>query len=550
MFKNYFMLNRFIVEANEILSGARITNIFSGEKNKLVFSLNREDQYLFLEVSVNPGFPFINLSHSSSNDAHSRKNRASFFSEHLPSIFKSIEIAEDDRIIKIKLESCSLYFAIRGKYTNVYLINDNLGVDSFKKCSEDIKEEFVKEIQNKEFIQAFNIPDFSGIVNLTEFKQKYPFIGKEIIAETDFRNEKKTVSEFKEILQKILIEILIEKPAVFISREENQISVAVTTFHIFPYSGKKIFDNLIDAFNFYFRESFYLEEISEKKKVIQKYLERELGKVSSKINSSKSAAERESREEEYNRIGNLLLININSIKKGMKEIEVDDIYNNNMPEIIKLNSSLLPRQNADYYFKKSKSEKIGFSKSREIYKSAKNKFDLLKRIEKRFLQTENLKEYNLIMKELNLTTEKTKSTQEDIKNKPALMAGKFRHYLVDGKFNIYVGKDSQTNDLLTTKFAKQNDYWFHARGVSGSHLVLKIENAKEPVPKNILKKAASLAAYHSKAKTAGLVPVSYTQKKYVIKKKGMEPGKVALLKEDVLLVEPGIPKGCEYIKVE
>jgi predicted ribosome quality control (RQC) complex YloA/Tae2 family protein len=544
MFKNYFILNRFITEINEILSGARVNNVFSKEKNKLIISLNKEDVYLFLEVSVNPGFPFINLFEISSVETYPRKNRISFFSDYLPSSFKSIEIAEDDRIIRINLENCSLYFAIRGKYTNVYLVDNKTNTISFKKSNEDIKEEFIREIKKRKFISAFNIPDFTGINNLIELKEVYPIIGKEILAEADFRTEKKTVSEIKETIKKILLEILTEKPAVFISKEESQISVAVASFHIFSFSEKKIFDSLIEAFNYYFSKRFYLEEISGKKKVIQKYLERELGKVTSKINNARSFKEKGSKEEEYNKLGNLLLININFIKKGMKEIEVKDIYNNNSPIIIKLKPSLLPKQNADFYFEKAKSEKTSFNKSKEIYKAAESRLNQLKQIEERFLQTESLKEYNLIMKELHLTTEKTKSSGgEDLKTK-------FRHYLVDGKYNIYVGKDSQTNDLLTTKFAKQNDYWFHARGVSGSHLVLRTENTKEPVPKNILKKAASLAAYHSKAKTSGLVPVSYTQKKYVVKKKGMEPGKVALLKEEVLLVEPGIPKGCEYIKAE
>ena len=113
---------------------------------------------------------------------------------------------------------------------------------------------------------------------------------------------------------------------------------------------------------------------------------------------------------------------------------------------------------------------------------------------------------------------------------------------------MYVGKDSKNNDLLTTKFAKQNDYWFHARSVSGSNVVLRVENTKEAIPKNVLKRTAALAAYHSKAKTAGVVPVAYTFKKYVIKKKGFPIGTVHLLKEDVLLVKPEIPKGCEFVK--
>ena len=115
---------------------------------------------------------------------------------------------------------------------------------------------------------------------------------------------------------------------------------------------------------------------------------------------------------------------------------------------------------------------------------------------------------------------------------------------------MYVGKDSKNNDLLTTRFAKQNDYWFHARSVSGSHVVLRVDNTKEVVPKNILKKVASLAAFHSKAKTAGVVPVAYTFKKYVVKKKADPVGTVHLLREEVLLVKPEIPVGVEFISAD
>jgi predicted ribosome quality control (RQC) complex YloA/Tae2 family protein len=80
--------------------------------------------------------------------------------------------------------------------------------------------------------------------------------------------------------------------------------------------------------------------------------------------------------------------------------------------------------------------------------------------------------------------------------------------------------------------------------------VLRVENTKEPVPKNILKKVASLAAFHSKAKTAGVVPVAYTFKKYVVKKKGDPVGTVRLLREDVLLVKPEIQSGCEYVTLD
>jgi predicted ribosome quality control (RQC) complex YloA/Tae2 family protein len=92
--------------------------------------------------------------------------------------------------------------------------------------------------------------------------------------------------------------------------------------------------------------------------------------------------------------------------------------------------------------------------------------------------------------------------------------------------------------------------WFHARGVSGSHLIIRRANKKEKIPKNIIEKAASIAAFYSKAKHSKLVPVAYTEKKYVIKRKGMPPGTVQMQKENVVMVEPKNPEQISEVTDE
>ena len=223
-----------------------------------------------------------------------------------------------------------------------------------------------------------------------------------------------------------------------------------------------------------------------------------------------------------------MLINLNKIHPGLSEIEVDDIYSPDSKVKIKLDAKLSPQKNVDRYFEKSRDSKINFEKSSKLYLSTKNEFEKLKLYQQQIDNNPTLEDINQIMKELKIKDEEKQNYQEDI-------SSKFKHYLIEKKYHVFVGKDSINNDLLTTRFAKQNDFWFHARSVSGSHVVLRIENTKEVVPKSILKKVASLAAYHSKAKTAGIVPVSYTLKKYVVKRKGQPAGQVSLLKEEVLL---------------
>ena len=118
----------------------------------------------------------------------------------------------------------------------------------------------------------------------------------------------------------------------------------------------------------------------------------------------------------------------------------------------------------------------------------------------------------------------------------------FRIFPLEGGFEVWVGKNSSANDLLTFKYSKKNDLWFHVRGTSGSHTVLKIpDNFYEKVPKEVIIKAAEICAYFSKAKNAGNVKVAYTEAKNVQKYKGAKSGSVVIKGEKVVKVNPGIP---------
>ena len=118
---------------------------------------------------------------------------------------------------------------------------------------------------------------------------------------------------------------------------------------------------------------------------------------------------------------------------------------------------------------------------------------------------------------------------------------RFRIIKLNAGYEVWVGKDSVSNDLLTMKYAKQNDLWFHVSGYSGSHTVLKIPEETETVPKEIITSAASICAYYSKARNSKKVKVSYTKAKYVQKYKGAESGSVVIKNEKTLTVEPKLP---------
>ena len=117
-------------------------------------------------------------------------------------------------------------------------------------------------------------------------------------------------------------------------------------------------------------------------------------------------------------------------------------------------------------------------------------------------------------------------------------------YELPGGYQVLAGKTDQDNDQLSIKFAAPNDYWFHVKGMPGSHVILRVGDGAEPT-KDIIKQAASVAAYHSKARSGGVVPVSCTRAKHVTKVRGDKPGTVHIRKETVMKVRPAVPDKIE-----
>ena len=118
---------------------------------------------------------------------------------------------------------------------------------------------------------------------------------------------------------------------------------------------------------------------------------------------------------------------------------------------------------------------------------------------------------------------------------------RFRIFKLDGGYEVWVGKASASNDLLSMKYTRQNDLWFHVRGSSGSHTVLKAPDGGDEYPKEIIKIAAAIAAFYSKAKNGRNVPVAYTEAKNVQKYKGAKSGSVIIKSEKIVKVNPEIP---------
>jgi predicted ribosome quality control (RQC) complex YloA/Tae2 family protein len=123
------------------------------------------------------------------------------------------------------------------------------------------------------------------------------------------------------------------------------------------------------------------------------------------------------------------------------------------------------------------------------------------------------------------------------KGKPALPGGGVPLHMQsrDG-FTILIGKNSRQNEEVTFHQASAHDIWLHARGVPGSHVIVKA--AGREVPHSTVEQAASLAAYYSQARGSTNVPVDYTLQRHVRHMKGGGPGMVIYERERTIYSHP------------
>jgi predicted ribosome quality control (RQC) complex YloA/Tae2 family protein len=240
-------------------------------------------------------------------------------------------------------------------------------------------------------------------------------------------------------------------------------------------------------------------------------LEKTIGKIEKDISGN--------RENRYKSMGDVIMRHIHDIEKGTSAFTDPDTGIE-----ISLDPRITAVQNAQAYYEKAK-------KARESYRQAVARLaELKKELAGAVNELESI--------ESGADSGRVASLAKSEKKKEEASTP-FREFEING-YKIYVGKDAKNNDALTFGFAKPNDVFLHARGVSGSHVIVR--NASRDYPqKVVLEYAARIAAHYSKARSSGLVPVSYTMRKFVKKAKG-KPGAVFVDREEVIFVKPGIPQ--------
>lgn len=525
MHDNYYVLKELSVYLDNVLSGAEIIECFSQEKNHLIIHFVKSHKEIFLEFSSGKDFPYLILRE---NYTKAKKNVAIIFKILSGRKVKKIFIKNDDRLINFELSDSSefIFSFIKGRLNIILVLNDII-TDSFKESSSLINNNIKNYFSSKpaKIYDVKNIKDY--------FKSGYIRFGKlyweEILFNlrlnyNDIINEgtkKKIDFEFE------ILKTSFKNPDYLLYTNKENIFLSLIKLNSIPddYTTTK-FSNINELLSFYIhkiQKNISISEIKEKK---ISSISSEISKNEKKFQNLKHSYVEASESSRYLDIGNHILSNLYNIIEGDDKFEI--ILDEKI-ESIKLNRNLTPSENAQKYFQK--------------YKKQKSSLDILKRkMEKLEMKLKYLKQQ--LDDTMKLTDiKKLKST--DKSSKKINMndeTNKFRKFVLNSDFQVWVGKDSKSNDLLTMKYSSPNDLWFHIRGTSGSHTVLKTGNKNEQIDKKIIEAAASICAYYSKARNAGTVPVAYCLRKYVKKKKGFNEGSVIMEKEKVIFIKPGLPE--------
>ena len=281
--------------------------------------------------------------------------------------------------------------------------------------------------------------------------------------------------------------------------------------------ASEAFSSVSDVLERYYAERSTVTRIRQKsvdlRRIVQTALERNVKKYDLQMRQMKDTEKRD----KYKVYGELINAYGYNVEPEAKSMEALNYYTDEMITI-PLDNTLTPQENAQKYFDKYGKLKRTFEALSELTIQVKEEVEHLESILAALdiaMQEEDLVQIREELIESGYIRRKGGSKKVKITSRPF-------HYISSDGFHIYVGKNNFQNDELTFKFANGGDWWFHAKQIPGSHVILKTEGAE--VPDRAFEEAARLAAYYSKGREQDKVEIDYVQKKHVKKPAGAKPG--------------------------
>jgi len=522
---NYYVLHHLIKKMNETCKGFSFKFSVSPHKNvweayigdthqtqRLVFSANSTETALFLDQF-----------RESKN-----VNITTFFNKLKNCEITKIELAENDRFISFCFSGgYTLLIQAFGNKPNIFLVRENLICESFK-SPDDFAGTIPPEPRKEKISQIKPNVSLSPKNQILNIDPKFPRHLIPKIIETYSLDTSKP-GEIESLIQQA-IHAMLNATQFRVLQDGN---LCLLPQHILPAENLDVFDDVNSAIRFSYYKASGERRFSAKLQSIKPKIETRIQKLESAISQLQQADKGLERAKMYEQFGHILMAHAHLLIVGNDDnLELPDFYNNNKPVTIPIDGRLSIAENAQKYYEKSSKAIRGVKESVKRLEQTDKQLVELKKIYRSLNSITKIFEFNQWLKE-----NKSRLVHLGVlSEKNTAQKAPYRKLQVDS-YEVWLGRNAKSNDKLTSDSHKE-DIWMHARGVSGSHLVIRMNNQKEMPPKSVILKAAALAAWNSKARGAGLVPVIITKRKYVVKPKGAPPGTVRVQHEKVEMVEP------------
>ena len=560
-------------ELNDKLLGGRIRKIAQPENDELILTIKSAEGNFRLLISASASLPLIYLTENNKPSPMTAPNFCMLLRKHIEN-GKLVGISQPglERIIRFDIEHLdelgdlrrkTLVVEIMGKHSNIIFCDENDRIiDSIKHVSlqmSSVREVlpgrtyFIPVTQEKADPLELTLDSFTSLIGAkstklakaiyTSYTGISPVAANEVVFRSGINSEMSgnALSELEMLHLYKTFSYYIEdiKTGNFapqiVYQGKTPIEYAALPLTIYSDLETITHESISYILETYYAERNTVTRIRQRsvdlRKIVQTALERSRKKYDIQAKQLKDTEKRDT----YRIYGELLTTYGYSAQPGAKSLDVLNYYTNE-ELTIPLDPQLTALENAKKYFDKYGKLKRTFEAVSELLKETGDEVEHLDSISTALdiaLSEEDLVEIKEELMEYGYIKKRHPGGK-----KPKITSKPF-HYISSDGYHMYVGKNNFQNEELTFKFATGNDWWFHAKGVPGSHVIVKTEGADD-MPDATFEEAGRLAAYYSQSRDNEKVEIDYIQKKHIKKPKGGKPGFVVYYTNYSLMIDPDI----------
>mgnify|MGYP001024510797 FL=1 len=555
-----------VYELRDKLLGGRINKIAQPEKDELLITIKGQSkgQYRLL-LSSEPGLPLVYLTDNNKPSPMTAPNFCMLLRKHLSSA-RILDITQPglERIISFKLEHLDelgdlgtkfLIVELMGKHSNIIFCDKDMTIiDSIKRINHFVssvrevlpgREYFIPETMKKEDPLTIDFKTFKELVlkkpmELTKALYSSltgisPLIANELCYRASIDGSISAISLeeapslhlFKNLER--MMEDVKEGQFVanIISLNDNPVEYSSVNLTCYSNHNVQEYDSVSNMLEDYYASKSAYTRIRQKsadlRKILSNAIDRERKKYDLQLKQLKDTDKRD----KFKVYGELITTYGYGLEPGAKELKTINYYDDK--EItIPLDPTISPMDNAKKYFDKYSKLKRTYEALTKLIKETADALTHLESIQASLdmaIDEDDLIDLKQELMDFGYIKKKyySKNNKGNKKaNKKSQGKSKPLHYISSDGYHIYVGKNNFQNDELTFGLAEGGDWWFHAKTIAGSHVIVKSRG--EELPDRTYEEAGRLAAYYSVARDQDKVEIDYTLKKNIKKPSNSKPG--------------------------